>query len=211
VFQSRGSQGVRGISLEAGERAISMTILASGETDTGKRAMYLKRSTAERRAASGEEEEEVALVNEDIDETSELTDEDYERMRAGEQFVLTVTEFGYGKRSSSYDFRRTNRGGKGIRATDVSKVDEIGTLVAAFPVVDSDEIMLVTDGGKVIRSPVHGANPKNRIRIASRTSKGVKLFDTAEGEKVVSVERISEPDGAEDVTPPAEDTQRNGE
>ena len=112
--------------------------------------------------------------------------------------MLTVTEYGYGKRSSSYDFRATGRGGKGIRATDVSKTAEIGQLVAAFPVGNDDQIMLVSDGGQLIRVPVDG------IRIASRATKGVTIFNTAEGEKVVSVERISEPQG-EDVAPAAAD------
>src|SRR5690606_30245547 len=119
--------------------------------------------------------------------------ERYEFLRAHEQFVLTVTEYGYGKRSSSYDFRVIGRGGKGIRATDVSKVDEIGPLVATFPVDDGDQIMLVSNAGTVIRVPVHN------IRIASRATKGVTIFNTAEGEKVVSVERISEPNGEEEV------------
>ncbi len=105
-------------------------------------------------------------------------------MRAAEQFVLTVTELGYGKRSSSYDFRRTGRGGKGIRATDVSKVGEIGRLVAVFPVGDGDQIMLVTDGGK------GDPRPGRRIRFAGRATKGVTIFRTAEGEKVSSVEHI---------------------
>ena len=118
-----------------------------------------------------------------------LSDERYEFLRKHEQFVLAVSEFGYGKRSSSYDFRLTGRGGKGIRATDVSKVAEIGRLVATFPVANEDQIMLVSDGGQVIRVPV------NNIRIASRATKGVTIFSTAEGEKVVSVERISEPQG----------------
>ena len=197
VFQSRGSQGVRGIQLGEGDRAISMTILASGETDAGKRSAYLKRSTAERRAA-GADEDEIVLTNEEVDESSDLTDAEYEAMRAAEQFVLTVTEYGYGKRSSSYDFRRIGRGGKGIRATDVSKTDEIGRLVAAFPVNNEDQIMLVSDGGQVIRVPV------GNIRIASRATKGVTIFNTAEGEKVVSVERISEPQGEETSEAPAE-------
>ena len=89
--------------------------------------------------------------------------------------MLTVTEYGYGKRSSSYDFRLTGRGGKGIRATDVSKAAEIGQLVATFPVGNDDQIMLVSDGGQVIRVPVDG------IRIASRATKGVTIFNTAEG------------------------------
>jgi len=190
VFQSRGSTGVRGILLGEDERAISMTILASGEVDAGKRSAYLKRSAAERRVA-GADEDEIGLTNEEVVDEA-LSDEDFERMRREEQFVLTVTEYGYGKRSSSYDFRRTGRGGKGIRATDTSKVDEIGKLVAAFPVLVDDQIMLVSDGGQVIRVPVSG------IRIASRATKGVTIFKTAEGEQVVSVERISEPQGEDD-------------
>jgi len=192
VFAGRSSQGVRGIAMGEGDRAISMTILEHVEATPGERAAYLKRSAAERRAASaeGEGDEEIALTNEEVGEETALTDERYEVLRAHEQFVLTVTEFGYGKRSSSYDFRVIGRGGKGIRATDVSKVDEIGRLVAAFPVASSDQIMLVSDGGQVIRVPV------DNIRFTSRAAKGVTVFNTAEGEKVVSVERI--PDASEE-------------
>jgi len=105
--------------------------------------------------------------------------------------VLVVSEKGYGKRTPIDEYRITNRGGKGIRATDISKRDEIGALIATFPVGNEDQIMLVSDGGQVIRVPVNG------IRIASRATKGVTIFNTAEGEKVVSVERISEPQGEE--------------
>jgi DNA gyrase subunit A len=194
VFQSRGSQGVRGIRLGENDRAISMAIIEHVEATPAERAAYLKRAAAERRAASseGEGEEDIALTNEEVGEETDLAEDRYEFMKAHEQFVLTVTEYGYGKRSSSYDFRVIGRGGKGIRATDVSKVDEIGRLIAAFPVGGEDQIMLVSDGGTVIRVPVGG------IRIASRATKGVTIFNTAEGEKVVSVERISEPNGEEE-------------
>ncbi|MBX3574928.1 MAG: DNA gyrase subunit A [Mesorhizobium sp.] len=204
VFAGRSSQGVRGIMMGEGDRAISMTILEHVEASAAERAAYLKRSVAERRLASAEGEdgvEDVALTNEEVGEETELSDERYEALRAHEQFVLTVTEYGYGKRSSSYDFRVIGRGGKGIRATDVSKVDEIGRLVAAFPVAASDQIMLVSDGGQVIRVPVEG------IRFASRATKGVTVFKTAEGEKVVSVERISdasEEDGEGEAEAPAQ-------
>jgi DNA gyrase subunit A len=194
VFAGRSSQGVRGIQLGENDRAISMTILEHVEATPAERAAYLRRATAERRAAStedGEGEEDIALTNEEVGEEADLSEERYEFLKAHEQFVLTVTEYGYGKRSSSYDFRVIGRGGKGIRATDVSKVDEIGRLIAAFPVGGDDQIMLVSDGGQVIRVPVNG------IRIASRATKGVTIFNTAEGEKVVSVERISEPQGEE--------------
>ena len=196
VFQSRGSQGVRGIRLGDDDRAISMTILEHVDAEPWERAAFLKRATAERKAASAEEgeaEDEVVLTNEDVgEESGELSDERYAFMQEHKQFVLTVTEFGYGKRSSSYDFRIIGRGGKGIRATDVSKVGEIGQLIATFPVLPDDQIMLVTDGGQVIRVPVSG------IRVASRATKGVTIFKTAAGEKVVSVERISEPEGDEE-------------
>ena len=105
--------------------------------------------------------------------------------------MLTISEFGFGKRSSSYDFRTIGRGGKGIRATDVSRIGDIGPLVAGFPVEDSDQLLLISDRGQMIRVPVDG------IRIASRATKGVTIFNTADGERVVSVERI--PDQGEEV------------
>ncbi|MDG4875486.1 DNA gyrase subunit A [Mesorhizobium sp. WSM4935] len=194
VFQSRNSVGVRGISMAETDRIISMSIIENVDASPAERAAYLKRAAAERRLAAGGagEEEEIALTNEEVGEEAELSDERYEFLKAHERFVLTVTEYGYGKRSSSYDFRLTGRGGKGIRATDVSKTAEIGRLVATFPVGNDDQIMLVSDGGTVIRVPVNG------IRFASRATKGVTIFNTAEGEKVVSVERISEPQSDEE-------------
>jgi len=193
VFAGRNSVGVRGIALGEGDHVISMAILRHVEASPAERAAYLKQAAAERRAMSGEDEE-IALTNEEVGEETTLPAERYEELKAQEQLVLTVSEFGHGKRSSSYDFRLTGRGGKGIRATDVSKRDEIGELVAAFPVEADDEIMLVSDGGQVIRVPVAG------IRLASRATKGVIIFNTAEGEKVVSVERISEPQGDEEAS-----------
>ncbi|MEJ6784716.1 DNA gyrase subunit A [Aminobacter sp. Piv2-1] len=195
VFQSRNSVGVRGISMADGDRVISMAIIEHVEASPAERAAYLKRSVAERRLAAGAaagEDEDIALTNEEVGEEADISEERYQFLTQHEQFVLTVTDYGYGKRSSSYDFRLTNRGGKGIRATDVSKTAEIGKLVATFPVGNDDQIMLVSDGGQVIRVPVDG------IRFASRATKGVTIFNTAEGEKVVSVERISEPQGEDD-------------
>src|SRR6202043_658621 len=105
-------------------------------------------------------------------------------MSAHEQFVLTISENGYGKRSSSFEYRTTGRGGKGIVAMSVNGRN--GKLVASFPVEDSDQIMLVTDKGQLIRCPVEG------FRIAGRSTQGVIVFDTAEDEHVVSVEHIGE-------------------
>lgn len=191
VFAGRNSIGVRGISLADGDRIISMTILGHVDADASERAAYLKRSANERRAM-GVEEEDITLVGEEVGEVGDLAEERYQELKAREQFVLTVSERGYGKRSSSYDFRISGRGGKGIRATDTSKTAEIGELVAAFPVEDKDQIMLVSDGGQLIRVPVDG------IRFASRATKGVTIFSTAKDEKVVSVERINEPEGDEE-------------
>jgi len=195
VFAGRNSIGVRGMTMADGDRLISMTILGHVDADASQRAAYLKRSAADRRAM-GVEEDDIALVGEEVAEVGELGEERYQELRAREQFVLTVSEKGYGKRSSSYDFRISGRGGKGIRATDTSKTSEIGELVAAFPVEDADQIMLVSDGGQLIRVPVNG------IRIASRATKGVTIFSTAADEKVVSVERISEPEDEESAESP---------
>ncbi|OWV95972.1 DNA gyrase subunit A [Rhizobium sp. R693] len=193
VFAGRNSIGVRGINLGDGDRIISMTIVGHVDAEPWERAAYLKRAASERRLTTGDAEE-ISLVGEEVAEEGQLSDERYEELKAREQYVLTVSEKGFGKRSSSYDFRISGRGGKGIRATDTSKTAEIGELVAAFPVNDGDQIMLVSDGGQLIRVPVGG------IRIASRATKGVTIFSTAKDEKVVSVERISEPEEeAEDV------------
>ncbi len=187
VFAGRNSIGVRGINLGDSDRIISMTIVGHVDAEPWERAAYLKRAASERRLATGDAEE-ISLVGEEVAEEGQLSDERYEELKAREQYVLTVSEKGFGKRSSSYDFRISGRGGKGIRATDTSKTAEIGELVAAFPVNEGDQIMLVSDGGQLIRVPVGG------IRVASRATKGVTIFSTAKDEKVVSVERISEPE-----------------
>jgi DNA gyrase subunit A len=189
VFKGRDSMGVRGIGLADGDSIISMAILRHVEATPAERAAYLKQSGAIRRAATGEEveaiepEEPTPEAEEAAGDVS-ISPERYAELGAAEQFVLTTTEFGYGKRSSSYEFRVSGRGGKGIRATDPTKLKEIGHLVAAFPVEVSDQIMLVSNTGQLIRVPVDG------IRVVSRASKGVRVFNTAAKERVVSVEHI---------------------
>ncbi|MFK0684887.1 DNA gyrase subunit A [Ochrobactrum sp. BD67] len=192
VFAGRNSIGVRGINLAEGDKVISMAILHHVDADAAERSAYLKRSIAERRAQGADDADDIVVVGEEVGNETELNDERYQELKAREQTVLTVSEYGYGKRSSSYEFRVSGRGGKGIRATDTSKTDEIGKLVALFPVEASDQILLVSDGGQLIRVPVDG------IRIAGRSTKGVTIFNTADGEKVVSVERISETDSEEE-------------
>jgi DNA gyrase subunit A len=147
------------------------------------RAAYLKRAAAVRRGA-GEEPEEAPTDAEEATGAIELGEKRYVELSAAEQFVLTVSERGYGKRSSSYEYRTTGRGGKGIVAMAVT--GKTGKVVASFPVEEADQIMLVTNGGQLIRCPV------DDIRIAGRSTQGVIVFNTAQDERVVSVEHLSE-------------------
>ncbi len=164
-----------------GDKVISLTILHHLEVNAEERAAYLRRANAVRR---GGVEEEASADAEEATGAIELGEQRYVEMSAAEQFVLTISENGYGKRSSSYEYRTTGRGGKGIVAMSVTERN--GKLMASFPVEETDQIMLVTDGGQLIRCPVNG------IRIAGRSTQGVIVFDTAEGERVVSVEHIGE-------------------
>ena len=188
VFSGRTSDGVRGIALGQDDKVISMSILGHVEVTADERTAYHKRASAIRRGAGVELEaapEEAAEAAEaGTNGGIELGEKRYVELSAAEQFVLTLSERGYGKRSSSYEYRTTGRGGKGIVAMSVN--DRNGKLVASFPVEDSDQIMLVTDNGQLIRCPVEG------IRIAGRSTQGVIVFDTAEDEHVVSVEHIGE-------------------
>jgi len=181
VFSGRTSMGVRGIALPQGDKLISLAILRHVEATSDERSAYLKM----RRAVAGEAAEEGAEADaEETSSTIQLSPERYIEMSAQEQVVLTVSSNGYGKRTSSFEYRTTGRGGKGIVAMSVNNRN--GKLVASFPVEDSDQIMLVTDKGQLIRCPVED------IRIAGRSTQGVIVFDTAEDEHVVSVEHIGE-------------------
>ena len=190
VFKGRDSMGVRGVALDKDDRVISLSILRHFEADGEERAAYLKM----RRAIAGEatNDGEVETAEDRAEESARteesanggaMSQERYAEMSASEQFILALSQNGYGKRSSSFEYRITGRGGKGIVAMAVN--DRNGPLVGAFPVEDSDQIMLVTDGGQLIRCPVEG------IRIVGRSTQGVIVFNTAEDERVVSVERIA--------------------
>ncbi|HVY21649.1 MAG TPA: DNA gyrase subunit A [Bauldia sp.] len=190
VFAGRNSVGVRGIALEDGDALISMAILRHFDASPDERAAYLKM----RRAVRGETAEEATVAEADEETPSvagELSQARYSEMSAAEQLILATSANGYGKRTSSFEYRITRRGGKGIVAMAVN--DRNGPVVGSFPVEENDEIMLVTDGGQTIRMPVGGDKP---IRVAGRGTQGVTLFDT-QGEKVVSVERLGEDEGDE--------------
>ena len=162
-----------------------MSILRHIEVTAEERAAYLKRASAMRRGGAAEEE--AGAEAEEAVGAIELGEKRYVELSAAEQFVLTISERGFGKRSSSYEYRITGRGGKGIVAMTLD-AKKTGKIVGSFPVEEADQIMLVTDGGKLIRTPVDG------IRIAGRSTQGVIVLNTAEDERVVSVERLSEED-----------------
>lgn len=189
VFAGRNSVGVRGINLGEGDRVISMTILNPSKAEAWERTAYLKRRRAMMAAEEGEEVD-IPADEEDSGEEHHLNEERYVQMSASEQFILTLSERGFGKRSSSHEYRVSGRGGKGIAAMAVNERN--GNLISSFPVEETDEVMLVTDGGQLIRCPIKD------IRIAGRSTQGVTVFKTAKDEKVVSVERISETEGEEE-------------
>jgi len=199
VFKGRDSMGVRGIALAEGDAVISLSILRHVDASAEERAAYLKRAGAVRRG-QGETPEEAAEAASEVEAEEgatgaiELGEQRYVAMSAAEQFVLTISERGFGKRTSSYEYRTTGRGGKGIVAMDNRDKSgairaRIGRLVASFPVEESDQLMLVTDGGQLIRCGVA------EISIKGRKTRGVIVFDTAQDEHVVSVERLSEENG----------------
>jgi DNA gyrase subunit A len=195
VFKGRDSMGVRGIALGEGDRVISLAILRHIEAESGERMAYLKMRRAVAGEASAEAAPEGATLtgetpgeegNGEEAQAAPLAPERYAQMSAAEEVILTISSKGFGKRTSSFEYRITGRGGKGIVAMAVNQRN--GPLVASMPVEESDEIMLVTDGGRLIRCPVED------IRVAGRSTQGVTVFNTADGERVVGVERISEED-----------------
>ncbi|MBI1981661.1 MAG: DNA gyrase subunit A [Methylocystis sp.] len=190
VFQGRTSMGVRGVALGPDDRVISLSILNHFDAMSDERAAYLKRANALRRRMGEDVSLEPGTETEEATGAVELSDTRFYEMQAAEQIILTVSENGYGKRTSSYEYRTTGRGGKGIVAMAVNARN--GKLIASFPVGQGDEIMLVTDGGQLIRCPVDG------IRIAGRGAQGVIVFDTADDERVVSVEHIGDVGDGED-------------
>ena len=191
VFRGRDSMGVRGIRLAEGDEVVAMSVLnhvtyqevAGGESN--ERDVYLKQAALLRRALdeAGDDSGEVEAPEVILSEAR------FAELGALEEFILTITEKGMGKRSSSHEYRRTGRGGQGIANIDISARG--GPVVTTFPVTDSDQIMMVTDGGQVIRTGV------DEIRIAGRRTQGVWVFRVEDDERVVSVSPIAEEDDGE--------------
>jgi DNA gyrase subunit A len=196
VFTGRTSTGVRGIKLGAGDELIAMSVLHQIDVTPAEARAYLKRANAVRRA-EGEPVDEAEDDASDGDDAApageasgevELTEERFQQLAKAEEFILTLTQEGMGKRASAFDYRRTGRGGKGLIA---HRLPRDGKLVASFPVAEQDEIMVVTDAGQTIRCAV------DQIRIAGRATQGVRVLRVAAGERVVSVERLEEQGGDE--------------
>ena len=182
-FVGRTSIGVRGIRLADGDEVISMAVLRHVDVLTEESRSYMKHANAMRRAL-GEGDDDITGESET---ESSLSDERIGVLGANEQFLLTLADDGFGKRSSSYDYRCMNRGGQGVTAQELArKGSDNAKLVRSFTIEDENQIMIVTDGGQLIRCPVRN------IRIVSRTSRGVTVIKVKEKEKVVSVERIEE-------------------
>ena len=199
VFKGRMSSGVRGISLGKDDEVISMTILTHVEADAAERAEYVRQANMVRRA--GADYEPDIEPETEIGVPTVLSPERYAELSAHEQMVLTISENGYGKRSSAYEYRVSGRGGKGIIGMIVNARN--GKLVASFPAEDSDQLMLVTNSGQLIRVPVEG------ISVVGRSTQGVIVFDTAKDEQVVSVEHIPDENGDDDSG--EEDSNDDGE
>jgi DNA gyrase subunit A len=183
VFAGRNSIGVRGIRLGADDTLISMAILRHVDVTPPEARAYMKHATAMRRALGDDEAEMPAVEPGEEGEEAALSPERIAELGAAEQFLLTVGADGMGKRSSGYDYRVMGRGNQGVAAQDLSRG---AMLAASFPVEDADQIMAVTDGGQLIRFPVDG------VRIAGRSTRGVRLIRLNEGENVVAVVRIED-------------------
>ncbi len=178
--KSRTSTGVRGIKLVKGDEIISISVISHTDTTSGESKAYLKMRSKEK-----DNDDNIDNDNSESDVFEaevKLSNERYDEMKAQEQFILTLTENGFGKRSSSYQFRISNRGGSGIMCIATS--DRNGNVLASFPVNNDDDIMLITKSGQVIRCPVKD------VRIAGRNTQGVSIFKTNDNEKVVSASRV---------------------
>ncbi len=208
VFHSRASTGVKGMVIDPANKLVSMTMLDHIELDIETRDAYVRMSRMRRRVDTGNLEPELLddpghddAVETDAD-VSTLSEEEFRRLAEQEQLILTVTENGFGKRSSAYEYRAARRGGQGV--TSIATGQRNGDVVASFPVGEEDEIMLVTNGGKIIRSPVRD------ISIVGRATQGVTLFDTADGHKVVSVARLAAVNGDRADGEPTEESSEAG-
>jgi DNA gyrase subunit A len=205
VFSGRTSTGVRGIRLAKGDEVIGMCGLLHIEADPARREEYLQAFNAKRRLMGSDYSERPEDRERDEALAARLDQPEYQEMMTNEEYLLTVSEDGFGKRSSSYEYRISGRGGQGVGAIDLTRTGGSSQVVAAFPLLPTDQIVMITDGGQLIRCTV------DTVSIMSRKTRGVRLFNTAEGERVVSVTRIREVDDDGDLDDAAETDAGDGE
>ncbi len=204
VFTSRSSTGVRGIRLDKDDRVISMSVLSHVMAEISDRDDYLQGVSASKRLAGGDYSERPDDKIEDDSRATRLEEPAFQEMAENEEYILTIAEDGMGKRSSAYEYRISKRGGKGIAAIDLKRPKGQSTsVVASFPVETEDELVMVSDGGQLIRCPVAG------ISVVGRSSRGVTIFKVADEERVVSVSRLSDDDDNEEES--GEDEAQNPE
>lgn len=205
VFSGRTSVGVRGIRLKKDDEVIAMSILHHIEVDTETRDAYLQAEHASRRLGSSDYTDRPDDKARDTELAARMNEPEFAELAENEQFILTVTRDGFGKRSSAYEYRISGRGGQGITAIslDRGKGEDTAKVVASFAVIDLDQVIMVTDGGQIIRTSV------NQVSVVGRSARGVRLFNVADGEDVVSVSRIREAiDGEDDAD---DDTEADAE
>ena len=182
VFASRASTGVRGMKLIGDDEVMSMSVLKHAKAEIDKRDAYLKEAAARRRAAGIATEDDKVEVESTSNTT--LTPEEFDKMAADEEFILTLTSAGYGKRTSAYEYRITSRGTQGVTNIKTDEGKRAAHVIASMPVNKDDDLMLVTDGGQLIRTRV------GDIRIAGRATMGVIVFRLDGKEKVVSATAV---------------------
>jgi len=203
VFSGRTSTGVRGIRLKDGDEVIGLSVLRHTDYTVEQRAAYLRQARELRRSLGEavDADDSVDVEAEPVETSLVLPPELFTEMQVREEIILTVSEQGFGKRSSAYEYRLTGRGGQGFWNMDMGRRNR--AIAAVFPIAETDQVMMVSDGGQVIRMPVHD------IRLTARKSQGVTLFRLAEGERVVSVARLAEEANGENGDAPG-DTGRDG-
>ncbi len=205
IFAGRNSTGVRGIKLNGDDEVMGMSALTHNKVETEDRDDYLQARSAARRLVSGDYTDRAEDKIRDEGLAARLEDPKFQAMQEAEQFVLTITEDGFGKRTSAYEYRIAGRGGQGITAIDLKRGKELTTVVASFPVLDTDQIVMVADSGQLIRVPVDG------ISTVSRSSRGVTIFKVAEGERLVSITRLRDVEDDDETEDDTENTEGDAE
>ena len=204
VFVGRDSKGVRGIKLAKGDQVIAMSVLRHVKVEVEERDEYLAAVNAARRLKGGDYTERAEDKAHDEELAAKLNQEKFVHMAEDEEYLLTIAADGLGKRSSAYEYRIAGRGGQGIANIDLARGKKKTHVAAAFTVLDSDQIVMVSDSGQIIRCSI------DKVSIVGRSSRGVTIFNTADGEQVVSVSRLRDVNGDDEEGGDAEEGE-NGD